>query len=113
MDTTPPTSPIPPETNSTIQTDLFCTGCGHNLRTPQHSGLCPECAKPVRESIISSEMRLWLRGLRHGITWLLEVLPAEIRDSYKDRYYALTEKYSTEKSNKELVMNWLDKITAS
>jgi len=49
--------------------------------------------------------------LQHGITWLRDVLPEEIRESYTARYYALTEKYSRDDSKKELVMNWLDKIT--
>ena len=31
--------------------DLVCRGCGYNLRTLRVGGVCPECARRVRESI--------------------------------------------------------------
>ena len=71
MDTTPPTSSIAPDAEPTIQTDILCLNCGYNLRTLKHTGLCPECAKPVRESMLSGGMQAWLRKVRRGITWLL------------------------------------------
>jgi len=49
--------------------------------------------------------------LEHGLTWFLQVLPADQKDSYRARYYELLEKYATLDSVKELVTNWLDKVT--
>lgn len=34
-----------------ITDDLICRGCEYNLRTLLCDGLCPECGKPVRETI--------------------------------------------------------------
>jgi len=49
--------------------------------------------------------------LEHGLTWFLQVLPADQKDSYRARYYELLDKYATLDRVKELVTNWLDKVT--
>lgn len=33
-----------------LRQDLPCVGCGYNLRTLPHSGICPECGRPVSDS---------------------------------------------------------------
>ena len=33
------------------ETDLLCEGCGYTLNGLPHSGRCPECGKPVAESV--------------------------------------------------------------
>lgn len=36
---------------STVDVDLACIGCGYNLRTLPWEGRCPECTRPVKESV--------------------------------------------------------------
>lgn len=40
-----------------IQTDLFCDGCGYNLRALPSSGRCPECSLPVIHSTVPDSLR--------------------------------------------------------
>ncbi|MBI4580619.1 MAG: hypothetical protein HY718_13005 [Planctomycetes bacterium] len=54
-----------------VTADLFCVHCGYNLRTLAISGICPECASSVRESIISGPEVDWARRARRGLTWLI------------------------------------------
>lgn len=58
-----------------IDADIPCVGCGHNLRTLRWGALCPECARPVRDSLRPDDLRFadlnWLRRVRAGVTWLL------------------------------------------
>lgn len=39
------------ETSATVDFDLTCIGCGYNLRTMPFDGRCPECTRPVKESV--------------------------------------------------------------
>ncbi|MCH7812734.1 MAG: hypothetical protein IID40_01815 [Planctomycetes bacterium] len=58
-----------------VGTDVACIGCGYNLRTQQIETHCPECFKPVVESLRPDELRFsdpkWLRRVRRGTTLLL------------------------------------------
>ncbi len=56
-----------------IDQDLYCIGCGYNLRTLMVDSNCPECNLPVRESIISRPEADWLRQVRRGFAWLIAV----------------------------------------
>jgi len=71
MSTTPTVPTHPADAPNTIQTDLLCIGCGYNLRTLKHTGLCPECARPVRESMFSGAQHIWLRKVKRGIAWMI------------------------------------------
>lgn len=46
--------------------DLACIGCGYNLRTLAWSGVCPECARAVRDSEAPAgiDFRTW-----RGVCW--------------------------------------------
>ena len=50
--------------------------------------------------------------LEHGLTWLLEVLPDDLRPKYRKRYYDLVTMYSRDESTEKLLHGWLDTITA-
>lgn len=58
---------------STVDVDLTCIGCGYNLRTLPWEGRCPECTRPVQESVggwgpvLTSQVAL--RALRRGIAF--------------------------------------------
>ena len=43
---------VPIDAEGRIAGDLKCGGCGYNLRTLDESGVCPECNKPVGESLL-------------------------------------------------------------
>src|SRR5438874_2563719 len=53
------------------ETDLLCEGCGYTLNGLPETGNCPECGKPIRESIGSQRLvpqwedipsRIWQRS---------------------------------------------------
>lgn len=57
-----------------IEEDWPCVSCGYNLRTMNVSGRCPECNKPVDESLRihdarSSDDLLSIRGEVAALTW--------------------------------------------
>ena len=58
-----------------IDRDTPCRACGYNLRGLADAGRCPECGRPVAESLESAELRhsdpAWLRGMATGLTILL------------------------------------------
>jgi hypothetical protein len=37
--------------NARVADDLPCVGCGYNLRSSRAGGVCPECARPVGDSL--------------------------------------------------------------
>lgn len=54
-----------PTESATVPTDLACFSCGYNLRTLAWDGLCPECGRPVRESVLPANLRFAsYRGIR-------------------------------------------------
>ena len=58
-----------------IDRDTPCRACGYNLCGLADTGRCPECGRPVAESLESAELRhsdpAWLRGMATGLTILL------------------------------------------
>jgi hypothetical protein len=60
--------------------DVPCVGCGYNVRGALASGLCPECARPVGDSLfVLSKPQVVARGLRSvavGAWFYLAVLAA-------------------------------------
>ena len=58
-----------------IDRDTPCRACGYNLRGLVEIGRCPECGRPVAESLERAELRhsdpAWLRGMVTGLTILL------------------------------------------
>lgn len=53
-----------------VASDLLCIGCGYNIRTLAETAVCPECARPVTDSLRFPHLHLadvdWLRRLRRG-----------------------------------------------
>ncbi len=60
-----------PAATTHVDDDLYCVGCGYNLRTLRLDAVCPECASPVRQSRFSDVHRIWLRRVHRGLSWLL------------------------------------------
>lgn len=60
-------SPEPPQV---LSADVPCIGCGYNLRTLARSAICPECARPVMDSLHWRNLHLadvrWLARLHRG-----------------------------------------------
>lgn len=58
-------------TASSIDHDLLCVGCGYNLRMQPRDGRCPECAKPVAESLSGFVLHgadpAWCRSTARGL----------------------------------------------
>jgi hypothetical protein len=50
-----PLPDIPP--TATVLKDTPCRSCGYNLRTLARKAICPECATPVAESMLSHHLR--------------------------------------------------------
>jgi hypothetical protein len=48
----------------------------------------------------------------HGLSWLLTVLPDDLRPKYRQRYYDLVARYSRDKETAETLRGWLDSIAA-
>ncbi|MCH8806952.1 MAG: PDZ domain-containing protein, partial [Planctomycetes bacterium] len=78
----PAKNETPPET---IDSDLQCGTCEYNLRTLPRDGACPECGRPLRESIMPRDLRFpsmgAIRRTRIGIACLILGLavPAAIK----------------------------------
>ena len=68
----PAKNETPPET---IDSDLQCGTCEYNLRTLPRDGACPECGRPLRESIMPRDLRFpsmgAIRRTRIGIACLI------------------------------------------
>ncbi len=52
--------PTPP-TQDTLSFDLACVGCGYNLRSLRRDGDCPECGRPIRDTLASFRTQ-WSRS---------------------------------------------------
>ncbi|MHC5009041.1 MAG: hypothetical protein ACYTGF_16980, partial [Planctomycetota bacterium] len=49
-----------------VTADLPCQGCGYNLREAKVSGVCPECGRFVRDSLVPlDEPQIVANGLRY------------------------------------------------
>lgn len=76
------------QNSGTIGTDQPCGECGYNLRSLSLDGVCPECGRPVRRSIIPVGLRFEsfraMRRTRLGIgLWVLALaLPAMGTSAY-------------------------------
>ncbi len=55
-----------------ISQDLTCMGCGYNLRSLHELGVCPECNKPIQESLAASAQgkQFQEKGPFDPIKWL-------------------------------------------
>lgn len=53
-----------------------------------------------------------LSVFEHGLSWLLGVLPEDLRPVFRDRYYDLVRRYSKDKETEKKLVGWLDSITA-
>ncbi len=66
-----PTPPAEPEIPLTVPQDALCRGCGYALIGLQISDFCPECGRPVLESVRGDELRFcdpkYLQSLHRGI----------------------------------------------
>lgn len=62
-----------------LDTDVYCVGCGYNLRGQLPTGVCGECAARVEWSLRGSALYFadpnWVARLRSGVAWLTLVLP--------------------------------------
>ncbi len=58
-----------------VAIDLPCLGCGYNVRTLANDAVCPECARPVIESLRGGFLRYadpsWVKGLGNGLSMVL------------------------------------------
>ncbi len=58
-----------------ITRDIYCIGCGYNLRNLDPSGACPECGMPIERSLQTSILRFaspdWLRNIRRGFNLVI------------------------------------------
>ena len=51
--------------SATVVADVSCHGCGYNLRGATYGGRCPECGRPVRDSLTTLDNPTTVaRGLR-------------------------------------------------
>lgn len=73
----PPTSPECHEDGiHRLRQDHPCVGCGYNLRTLPHAGICPECGRPVGDStrkgvlIAPREVLLRIRKGASLLSWI-------------------------------------------
>ncbi len=66
------------DANGRIDHDLTCIDCGYNLRTALPTDDCPECGKPIAESVRGDLLVLsclsWLRKVRQGLTVYLVMI---------------------------------------
>jgi len=49
--------------------------------------------------------------IEHGVTWLLAVLPEDLRTTHRDRYFELVNRFAADEETKRQVTDWLEKIT--
>jgi hypothetical protein len=63
------------DSDGCIATDLPCSGCEYNLQTLPAFGRCPECGRPIGETLRSLDLRWapirWVSGLEFGIICIL------------------------------------------
>ncbi len=61
-----------------VALDAPCLGCGYNLRTMLPDRVCPECARPVADSVRPEFLRFasprWVRALARGLLIILVTL---------------------------------------
>ncbi|MEO1235570.1 MAG: hypothetical protein AAFX76_02150 [Planctomycetota bacterium] len=74
------TALVPLDTDGLIAADLPCRGCGYLLRKQPSDARCPECDRPVQETINASNLRLcppnWLGQVQSGAMCLAVAIPA-------------------------------------
>jgi hypothetical protein len=62
-----------------LVSDVPCMACGYNLRTQSPAGVCPECGRPVRETLDFPHLRRgaprWLTSLVDSTILLLLAVP--------------------------------------
>jgi hypothetical protein len=71
-----------------VATHLRCFACGYDLISLPASGKCPECARPVRDSLDPDGVRFrdpaWLGTLAEAMTWqLVASVIAVLLDSFE------------------------------
>jgi len=58
-----------------VDSDVACHACAYNLRGLSRDAVCPECARPVAESLKSRRLidadSNWLRTVRWGVRFIL------------------------------------------
>lgn len=63
------------ESMSIVRCHVPCIGCGYDLFTAAAESVCPECSKPVVESLRPKRLEFqrpeWLIRVRRGVTQLL------------------------------------------
>ena len=56
----------------TVACDALCAGCDYNLRTMPVASFCPECSRPVVESLAAVDLQFadpaWVARVRRGLT---------------------------------------------
>src|SRR5438876_719044 len=73
----PVAQPMPAlvDADGRVCVDAVCLGCGYNLRTLPEDAVCPECAQPVRRSLVGEQLTFaaphWVRRLARGATLML------------------------------------------
>ena len=71
----PPAAPVSSDASESVTADLACVGCGYNLRGLRRAGDCPECGKPVAETIKARAGLFgdaaWIRRMAMGCDLLL------------------------------------------
>ncbi|MBB6430905.1 hypothetical protein [Algisphaera agarilytica] len=76
---TPDAAVVTLDADGRIAVDLPCVSCGYLLRTLPPDGSCPECGKPVAETLEAGNIRLlpldWLGGLQGGAVFLAISIP--------------------------------------
>jgi hypothetical protein len=71
-------APTPMNVGPTDSNDFQCIGCGYNLRAQDVKGTCPECGKPVADSLARDGMHrtdpIWALNMAKGVRWLMYYL---------------------------------------
>ncbi len=66
---------IPPATIGRVSFDLCCFACGYHLRQLEIAGVCPECGRPIAQSLRNNRLvpanPAWLSRVRTGATILI------------------------------------------
>jgi serine/threonine protein kinase len=67
----PPPQPTTVEVGGRLRHSWSCIGCEYDLRWAHRDGRCPECGRPVADTVapdlfVFANLQ-WLRGVRHGL----------------------------------------------